>query len=302
MARDVQKAGGMVVTTQVSEPSSFSNPVKRPTASEPNPEKPRWVVDDTLHLRTQSYREFAKENGRVSFHCGGRIMMSPGVLFPLLITTPLIVVPSMAHFIFNEQPWYVLVVTVGCMVAVLTCLYLTTFRDPGFIPRGPTPADEPPNNTAVRNPIDGKLWKWCSTCKIWRPPRSKHCRTTNACVRTFDHYCPWMGNAIGERNYIPFYSFVTLVMVYAVIIMAEVLTSLSEGEFEKFGIWMGLAIFCASVITLTMCLCVSLSCNVANGLTTNEVRLGRHENKNNKGWYANITSMLSGSNASQLTY
>ena len=41
----------------------------------------------------------------------------------------------------------------------------------------------------------------CTTCEIVKPIRSKHARVTNVCVFKFDHFCPWMGVAIGERNY-----------------------------------------------------------------------------------------------------
>lgn len=38
--------------------------------------------------------------------------------------------------------------------------------------------------------IDG-LPRWCSTCNIWKPDRSHHCREVGRCVYKMDHYCPW---------------------------------------------------------------------------------------------------------------
>ena len=40
----------------------------------------------------------------------------------------------------------------------------------------------------------------CVTCRIVRPLRAKHCAASDRCIEQFDHFCPWVGNAIGRRN------------------------------------------------------------------------------------------------------
>ena len=67
-------------------------------------------------------------------------------------------------------------------------------------------------------PIGGVYgFRYCSTCNIFRPPRSKHCNSCNVCVRTFDHHCPWVGNCIGERNYPIFVVFLVSVTIFTAI-------------------------------------------------------------------------------------
>ncbi|KAM0701296.1 hypothetical protein Q7P35_011657 [Cladosporium inversicolor] len=42
--------------------------------------------------------------------------------------------------------------------------------------------------------------KWCSTCSIWRPDRSRHCREKDRCVLKLDHFCPWVGGIVSEQS------------------------------------------------------------------------------------------------------
>ncbi len=52
---------------------------------------------------------------------------------------------------------------------------------------------------------NGLMVPVCTTCEIVKPLRSKHDRFTDTCVAKFDHYCPFMGVAVGENNYFVFF-------------------------------------------------------------------------------------------------
>jgi hypothetical protein len=43
--------------------------------------------------------------------------------------------------------------------------------------------------------------RYCTTCKVRRPLRSKHCRFTGQCVARYDHYCVWFNCPVGFQNH-----------------------------------------------------------------------------------------------------
>jgi palmitoyltransferase ZDHHC9/14/18 len=77
----------------------------------------------------------------------------------------------------------------------------------GFDPDDPlyTPM---PRVIRIRNGQDLTV-KWCETCRIYRPPRSSHCRICDNCVDLIDHHCIYLNTCIARRNYVPFWAFLS---------------------------------------------------------------------------------------------
>lgn len=50
----------------------------------------------------------------------------------------------------------------------------------------------------------------CSTCRIVKPARSKHCKYCGGCVLLYDHHCVWLNNCVGLGNFVWFYSFLVM--------------------------------------------------------------------------------------------
>lgn len=65
----------------------------------------------------------------------------------------------------------------------------------------------------------------CRKCRNnYKPPRAHHDSVTGRCVSKFDHFCPWVGNAVGAMNHkffvlFIFYTFLCSAISLALIIM-----------------------------------------------------------------------------------
>ncbi|CAH9094990.1 unnamed protein product [Cuscuta europaea] len=108
-------------------------------------------------------------------------------------------------------------------VAVGVILFLlSSFSDPGTVK-----ADNVSQYLSAY-PYDNIIFseKECTTCKILKPARSKHCSICDRCVARFDHHCAWMNNCIGEKNTRYFMAFLfwhLLLCIYGTVAVALVL-------------------------------------------------------------------------------
>ncbi|KAF8720946.1 hypothetical protein HU200_023352 [Digitaria exilis] len=139
-----------------------------------------------------------------------------GVTYFMIVQTSFEYIPG-----YYVSGWHrylsVVAVAVGAVLFVLT-----SFSDPGTV----TPDNVSQYVSAY--PYDNIIFveKECSTCKITRPARAKHCRICDKCVARFDHHCGWMNNCIGEKNTRYFVAFLVwhfLICVYGAVVLGFIL-------------------------------------------------------------------------------
>ena len=96
------------------------------------------------------------------------------------------------------------------------------------------PRDSPDIKFVNLHGIDMEI-KYCVSCEIYRLPRCAHDNVMDECVARFDHYCIWLNNSIGERNYVFFFWFILLMwiqMVYVFTINLYLVCSMNPLVFD----------------------------------------------------------------------
>jgi len=178
--------------------------------------------------------------GNHAFLCNGKVMLgsdAPSLFF----TNGLIFVGMILHFgcilprlkevseLSTGETIFLLsssqeMFGISSFLAIMTfiTLWMCAVTDPGIIPSVSSPIKSPVPNDGI--PVGGPLGhRYCSTCNIFRPPRSKHCNSCNVCVSKFDHHCPWVGNCIGERNHRYFFAFLIFMSCLTILVTAAAL-------------------------------------------------------------------------------
>lgn len=85
--------------------------------------------------------------------------------------------------------------------------YKSWMSDPGFIKN--SPSDQ--KKSIIELAESGMLRdfsRFCATCLVRRPIRSKHCAICNKCVARMDHHCPWIDNCVAYKNHHFFFWYV----------------------------------------------------------------------------------------------
>mmetsp|Transcript_101997 Transcript_101997/g.283860 ORF Transcript_101997/g.283860 Transcript_101997/m.283860 type:complete len:341 (-) Transcript_101997:153-1175(-) len=178
-------------------------------------------------------------------------------------------------------------------MVIMVSFALASFVNPGIVPRNETIPKElsldmrgQPSHRFLRiNNITVKQ-KFCNTCRILRPPRSKHCSFCDNCVLRFDHHCTWLGNCVGLHNYRYFVCLIysaTIFLaecIYIVFCIFDIVTRERYGESSGFIDWICTVweepklicflIYCLFLMVAVLLLSIYHTVISMQNLTTNE--------------------------------
>lgn len=119
-----------------------------------------------------------------------------------------ILIPPLQDWTSSYIMRWGLIIFHGFFFSYLFCYYLTCTKDPGFCPPNWIPKVSKSSLQKARQRCKGyhradyKMhFRFCSQCKIFKPPRTHHCTICQRCILRMDHHCLWIENCVGLRNH-----------------------------------------------------------------------------------------------------
>ncbi|CAJ1345020.1 unnamed protein product [Effrenium voratum] len=99
--------------------------------------------------------------------------------------------------------------------------------------RDPTEEDMfyllPEKGGSAEQVLEESTYRWCRSCKFWRPPGVSHCSDCRRCFWRMDHHCWAIGNCVARRNH----RFFTLMVVCGATAWSISLISTIMGVIEE---------------------------------------------------------------------
>ncbi|KAF1351150.1 DHHC palmitoyltransferase-domain-containing protein [Delphinella strobiligena] len=77
---------------------------------------------------------------------------------------------------------------------------------------------------------------WCGTCSNYKPDRTHHCSDAGKCVMKLDHFCPWVGGVVGERNFKFFIQFTSYTCIYTLFILITMACLIHDRSSHGIGV------------------------------------------------------------------
>ncbi|KAG7661305.1 ERF2 [[Candida] subhashii] len=187
-----------------------------------------WLIMDPVLLEKYQHTKTPRRNYQVQksedliyiYLFGGRFRTIKAK--PISLLTGLVIFAGGILFWVFEASWLwhhispSLVITFTYLWLLTAMFYIKSCTsDPGIVPRNlhlpktiqdgkiKNPPDEYFNTVSLPYKVKGEKVqvKYCSTCHIWRPPKTSHCGVCEVCILNHDHHCIYLNNCIGERNY-----------------------------------------------------------------------------------------------------
>lgn len=147
------------------------------------------------------------------------------------------------YYLHGQKPaavalWVLLPIA---QIIQLTYWLAIFLRGPGSLPKFPhfdLYGADPVHNTPVPRAFvcDEQGYPfWCSKCQNLKPHRSFHSGDLDRCIPKLDHYCLWIGTAIGRDNYLPFIKFVQILLAYSLLVLCYTAATAHEGLQRNHG-------------------------------------------------------------------
>ncbi|KAK1442180.1 zinc finger DHHC domain containing protein [Babesia gibsoni] len=206
------------------------------------------LTEDDLH----SYQQLASEPGQYEDQRFLKSGLGPNPLS--LVASVLLVVLQYALIIYLVRQdsylrYYFYFTFIHGISLVL--MYLLNKSNPGVVKRNTDLqaylSDAAPATVAVLE-NHRFIQRWCVDCRIYKPPRVKHCYECGSCIARFDHHCQWLSNCIGHNNYKLFITFVAHFvssMLFTVLYIAYFIRKIGffKGLYYRLDLWLSFAVY-----------------------------------------------------------